>query len=137
MTPTNPYDKDAAELSGETLNLPEKLNSTLKFLSSLAKGFLPRAIKLLVTVSAMLTPSDWEQVAPLVWRNGLLLDGVHDATAGSSGDGGKKTKSMLPLVCFLVMQCAEKNPSKFGIMVEFDLQRYGASFFHLILKTVI
>ncbi|KAJ7185784.1 hypothetical protein C8R46DRAFT_937409 [Mycena filopes] len=73
---------------------------------SLGKGFTPKALKLLVTMSAMLSTDDFLRIGPLVWEHHL---------AGTDPSG-------ISAACFLVMQCAEKTPHEMVVLMEFDLR---------------
>jgi hypothetical protein len=63
-----------------------------------------------------------------MWYHGLLLDRYYDydrgGEAGKVDGGGKKPKAVMPLICYLVMQCAEKNSMDFRAMVEVDMRRF-------------
>lgn len=109
----------------ESLNITAMLDNSLEFLSSLAEGgFILPAVKLLVTVSAIMNPSDWSRIAPLVWYRGLSSGRIDENPSRGRGcsnvSGNQEPKA---LVCFLVMQCAEKNSQDFRAMVEQDMQR--------------
>lgn len=106
----------------EEFNIPEMLNETLKFVNSLTRGFVPRVVKLLVTVSTLLGSQDWARVAPIVWRSRLLLDS--ESSFHVEGKNKNDTRCLMPSICYLVMQCAEKNPLGFRGMVEVDMRRY-------------
>jgi len=109
----------------ESLNITAMLDNSLEFLSSLAEGgFILPAVKLLVTVSTIMNPSDWSRIAPLVWYRGLS-SGRIDENPSRGGGSGNASGNQEPkaLVCFLVMQCAEKNSQDFRAMVEQDMQR--------------
>ncbi|KAJ6557945.1 hypothetical protein B0H19DRAFT_1149145 [Mycena capillaripes] len=73
---------------------------------SLGKGFLPKALKLLVTMSTLLTVDDLFRIGPLVWEHHL---GMTDPGAVSAA-------------CFLIMQCAEKTPHEVMVFMEFDFR---------------
>lgn len=108
-----------------SLNITAMLDNSLKFLSSLAEGgFILPVVKLLVTVSAIMNPSDWSRIAPLVWYRGLSSGRIDENSSRGEGcesvSGHQEPKT---LVCFLVMQCAEKNSQDFRAMVEQDMQR--------------
>lgn len=122
-TTSSTKDKENQETE-EPLHVPDILNTRLKFIASLFKGFVPHALKLLVTVSALLNPAEWGRIAPIIWPNGL-------DTTGSDSGGGMSEKGVIPLICFLVMQCAEKNPLEFRTMVEVDMRRYVSVIFNI------
>lgn len=48
---------------------------------SLSKGFVPRALKLLVAVSALLSPDDYRRIGPLLWEHSL--SGIDSSTLTS------------------------------------------------------
>ncbi|KAJ7118682.1 hypothetical protein C8R43DRAFT_1035902 [Mycena crocata] len=73
---------------------------------SLSKGFTPKALKLLVTMSTLLTVEDFVRIGPLVWEHHL----------------GNIDPSAVSAACFLVMQCAEKTPHELVVLMEFDLR---------------
>ncbi|KAF5359637.1 hypothetical protein D9756_003121 [Leucocoprinus leucothites] len=124
MPTTTSASNDKRSAEEESVNVTDTLNNSIKLLSSLARGgLIPRMVKLLVTVSAMLSASDWSRVAPLVWYRGLLFDPINDVDRSEVVLGeGKKQKALVPLVCFLIMQCAEKNSLDFRAMVEVDMR---------------
>jgi hypothetical protein len=110
-------------IGDEEFNISEMLSETLNLVNSSSRGFVLRIVKLLFTVSTLLGTHDWARVAPIVWRSRLLL---LDSDFSSSVEERKKKDmgSLIPLVCYLVMQCAEKNPLGFRGMVEVDMRRY-------------
>ncbi|TFK92378.1 hypothetical protein K466DRAFT_480806 [Polyporus arcularius HHB13444] len=63
------------------------------------------ALELLVTVSGLLQPNDYMQLAPILWYQHL------DNTASH----------VIAPTCFLVMQCAEKIPDEFAGLIHKDL----------------
>ncbi|KAJ6582913.1 hypothetical protein DFH09DRAFT_278368 [Mycena vulgaris] len=71
---------------------------------SLGKGFTPKALKLFVTMSTMLTVEDLLRIGPLVWEHHL---------AGTD-------PSAVSAACFLVMQCAEKTPHEMVVLMDVD-----------------
>ncbi|KAJ7209904.1 hypothetical protein B0H12DRAFT_1242805, partial [Mycena haematopus] len=73
---------------------------------SLGKGFVPKALKLLVTMSTLLSIEDLLRIGPLVWEHHL----------------GRIDPSAVSAACFLVMQCAEKTPDEMLVLIEFDLR---------------
>lgn len=68
------------EASNNTTPLPSELPTTVasvlaeksQFLASLSKGFTPKAIKLLVAVSSLLTVEDHNRLGPHLWYRGLM-----------------------------------------------------------------
>ncbi|KAJ7741945.1 hypothetical protein DFH07DRAFT_980971 [Mycena maculata] len=73
---------------------------------SLSKGFTPKALKLLVTMSALLTVDDFLRIGPLIWEHHL----------------GDTDPSTVSTACFLVMQAAEKTPHEMMVLMEFDIR---------------
>ncbi|KAF8162457.1 hypothetical protein K438DRAFT_1985106 [Mycena galopus ATCC 62051] len=73
---------------------------------SLGKGFTPKALKLLVTMSTLLSVDDLVRIGPLVWEHHL----------------GRNDPSAVSAACFLVMQCAEKTPDQMLVLMEFDFR---------------
>lgn len=73
---------------------------------ALGKGFAPKVLKLLVTMSAMLSVDDLSCIGPLVWEHHL---------SGSD-------PSAVSAACFLVMQCAEKTPDEMLVLMELDFR---------------
>jgi len=88
----------------EYLNITAMLDNTLEFLSSLAEvGFIPHAVKLLFTVSAIMSPKDWSRIAPLVWYRGLSFGRIdEDLSHGGCRSvlGNQEPRAVTPLVCF-------------------------------------
>ncbi|KAG5646355.1 hypothetical protein DXG03_003678 [Asterophora parasitica] len=77
-------------------------------MTSLSKGFVSKAMKLLVTMSTLLTANDYRRLGPFVWDQ------------LQTGDDPSLTASL----CFILMQCAEKTPMDLVAIIEVDLQRY-------------
>ncbi|KAJ6478741.1 hypothetical protein C8R47DRAFT_983941 [Mycena vitilis] len=73
---------------------------------SLGKGFAPKALKLLVTMSTSLSIDDLIRIGPLVWEHHL----------GTTDPGS------VSAACFLIMQCAEKTPHEMMVLMEFDFR---------------
>ncbi|KAJ6487732.1 hypothetical protein C8R45DRAFT_255150 [Mycena sanguinolenta] len=73
---------------------------------SLGKGFGPKALKLLVTMSTLLSVENLIRIGPLVWEHHL----------------GRIDPSAVSAACFLVMQCAERTPDEMLVLMEFDLR---------------
>ncbi|KAJ6614617.1 hypothetical protein B0H10DRAFT_2165084 [Mycena sp. CBHHK59/15] len=78
----------------------------IQLVTSLSKGFTPKALKLLVTMSTLLTVDDLLRIGPLVWEHHL---------AGSD-------PSVVSAACFLIMQCAEKTPQDLIVLMEVDFR---------------
>lgn len=53
----------------------------VQLVGSLSRGFAPRAMKLLVAMSALLQVEDYRRIGPLVWEN--YLDGVDSSLTAS------------------------------------------------------
>ncbi|KAL4263814.1 Protein UNC80 C-terminal domain-containing protein [Pleurotus pulmonarius] len=79
-------------------------------LESLAKGFTPKVLKLLVAVSALLSGDDLRRISRILWVGHLEDD----------------QRTIAP-ACFLIMQCAEKEPLEISATVEVDLRSSSAS----------
>ncbi|KAF9467893.1 hypothetical protein BDZ94DRAFT_914598 [Collybia nuda] len=95
------------EASAEgTTDLGSMFTNRTTLVISLSKGFVAKAMKLLVTVSALLTPNDYRRLGPYLWAE-LVSDGDNSFTSSAS---------------FLIMQCAEKTPLDFLAVMEVDLQ---------------
>ncbi|KAF5379141.1 hypothetical protein D9615_005965 [Tricholomella constricta] len=74
--------------------------------TSLSKGFVAKAMKLLVTMSTLLTSNDYERLGPFLWDQ------------LQTGDDSSLTAAL----CFLIMQCAERTPMDILAIIEVDLQ---------------
>ncbi|KAG5636833.1 hypothetical protein H0H81_006660 [Sphagnurus paluster] len=95
------------EASKETsANISDLFAHKESLLKSLSKGFVSKAMKVLVTMSTLLTPNEYRRLGPFLWEQ--LQDG-EDA-------------SLTAATCFLIMQCAEKNPLNLMAILEVDLQ---------------
>ncbi|KAG7448488.1 uncharacterized protein BT62DRAFT_929572 [Guyanagaster necrorhizus] len=81
------------------------LSQRSKLIKSLSKGYISRAMKLLVTMSLLLTPENMRRIGPIVWQHYL------DETE----------TSVLASACYLIMQCAEKTSVDLQALVETDL----------------
>ncbi|KIK68470.1 hypothetical protein GYMLUDRAFT_92002 [Collybiopsis luxurians FD-317 M1] len=75
-------------------------------LEALSQGFDARALKLMVAVSALIKADDLRRLGNILWEKHLEET---DPKALSS-------------ICFLVMQCAEKNPHDLLARIEVDLR---------------
>ncbi|KAF8840555.1 hypothetical protein BDN67DRAFT_930122 [Paxillus ammoniavirescens] len=84
--------KGAPDQKSVLVNL---LAERAKFLESLSKSLAQKVLRLLVVTSASLSPEDYVQLGPLLWRH--CLNAVHPQTSSSAA--------------FLIMQCAEKSPA--------------------------
>ncbi|KAJ7441775.1 hypothetical protein B0H11DRAFT_2251834 [Mycena galericulata] len=73
---------------------------------SLSKGLPSKALKLLVTMSTLLTTEDLLRIGPLVWEHHL----------------GSMDPSTVSAACFLVMQAAEKTPNETLVLMEVDFR---------------
>ncbi|KIY53518.1 hypothetical protein FISHEDRAFT_33189, partial [Fistulina hepatica ATCC 64428] len=79
-------------------------------MASLAKGFVPKILKLLVSVAVLLSANEFRIIAPIVWNNNLDLT---DPTVVASA-------------CFMLMQCADKAFADLKAILEADLQSLDA-----------
>ncbi|KDQ32084.1 hypothetical protein PLEOSDRAFT_1035031 [Pleurotus ostreatus PC15] len=93
----------ATTAEGGIASLLEKKKPLLE---SLAKGFTPKVLKLLVAVSALLSGDDLRRISRILWVGHLEDD----------------QRTIAP-ACFLIMQCAEKEPLEISATVEVDLRR--------------
>ncbi|GLB42281.1 putative ion transmembrane transport [Lyophyllum shimeji] len=96
---------DAAS-AGNSADLAAIFAQKETLLKSLSKGFVPKAMKLLVTMSTLLTADEYQRLAPFLWYQ-----------LQSNGD-----TSLTSAVCFLIMQSAEKTPMDLVARIEVDLQ---------------
>ncbi|KAG6850090.1 hypothetical protein H0H93_001223 [Arthromyces matolae] len=92
--------------SGGTNELVNMFTQREPLMSSIAKGFVGKAMKLLVAMSTQITNAEYRRLGPHIWD--LLQD---------EGDA-----SLTAAVCFLIMQCAEKTPLDLVAIIEVDLQ---------------
>ena len=53
------------------LDLPSTFVEHLELIESLSKGYIPKAMKLFVSLSAIITPDDYKDLGPLLWENCL------------------------------------------------------------------
>ncbi|KAF8652353.1 hypothetical protein AX16_004383 [Volvariella volvacea WC 439] len=82
------------------------LSERSTLLNSLNKGFFSRAAKLLVVVSSLLAPEDFKSLGRHLWYHGL----------------SEEDPSLYSAVCFMIMQCAEKDPLDVLALIEVDLR---------------
>lgn len=50
------------------LDLPSTFVEHQELIESLSKGFVPKALKLFVSLSAIITPDDYQHLGPLLWE---------------------------------------------------------------------
>ncbi|KAJ4490126.1 hypothetical protein J3R30DRAFT_3419267 [Lentinula aciculospora] len=103
LTPTNSTSVDEND---KNVGLTAIFAQRKPILEAMAKGFQPRALKLMVAMSALIHLDDFRRIGTILWRHHLE-------------DNDPKTLSS---ICFLVMQCAEKNPHDLLASIEVDLQ---------------
>ncbi|KAG6856950.1 hypothetical protein H0H87_011936 [Tephrocybe sp. NHM501043] len=92
--------------SANSANLVALFVKKEPLLISISKGFAGKVMKLLVTMSTLLTATEYQRLGPFLWD--LLQE---DADA-----------SLTAAVCFLIMQCAEKTSMDLLAVIEVDLQ---------------
>lgn len=56
----------------KTLDLAATFEEHKKLIDSLSNGYIPKALKLLVAISPLLSPQDYETLGPLLWEHCLL-----------------------------------------------------------------
>lgn len=117
----SPEDPGASSKNG----IAESLSSKDTLLKSTAKGFISKALKLLVAVSAMLSPADHKKLCGVVWEH--YMDSVEPSTLASVSSllflARPIRRLTLIQVCFLIMQASEKCPLDLIATIEVDLQR--------------
>lgn len=50
------------------LDLPSTFVEHQELIESLSKGYVPKALKLFVSLSAIITPDDYKRLGPLLWE---------------------------------------------------------------------
>jgi hypothetical protein len=50
------------------LDLPSTFVEHQELIESLSKGYVPKALKLFVSLSAIITPDDYKHLGPLLWE---------------------------------------------------------------------
>lgn len=111
-------------MDGQSITAPHEN----KLLAALAKGYICRIMKLLVTVSLVLEPEDFGRIGPIVWDRYLCVDdNVDVSTVGSVhlSSSSSKRKLIVPQASFLIMQCAEKTPADIQATIQVDFNRYA------------
>ncbi|KAF7326044.1 RRM domain-containing protein [Mycena kentingensis (nom. inval.)] len=88
------------------IGLPSVFLQKAPLVSGLSRGFVHKALKLLVTMATLLTTDDFVTLGPLVWEHHLA----------------DTDTSIVSSACFLVMQCAEKTPDEMMVLMEFDFR---------------
>ncbi|TFK38037.1 hypothetical protein BDQ12DRAFT_735948 [Crucibulum laeve] len=106
LLPSQSIEGSIKSTSNKGWNLATSFSEHEQLLKSLSKGFPPRAMKLLVTVSTLLSTDDYRRLGPVLWQHSL-----EDSDA-----------SAIASACFLVMQCAEKSSLDLLAIIEVDLQ---------------
>lgn len=75
-TPTDPSDND------QELDLAATFVQHNKFIDSLAKGYLSKALKLFVAISNLISEEDCRALGPQLWQH-CLLDNVDSSSTAS------------------------------------------------------
>ncbi|TFK26094.1 hypothetical protein FA15DRAFT_589155 [Coprinopsis marcescibilis] len=89
------------------LNLGSLFQEREPLIQGLVKGFISKALKLLVAVSPLLSEDDYLELGPILWEHCLATNVDSPSTAPA---------------CFLLMQCAEKTTLRFLAVIEVDIQ---------------
>jgi hypothetical protein len=55
----------------KTLDLPSTFVEHRELIESLSKGYVLKAMKLFVSLSAIISPDDYQHLGPLLWENCL------------------------------------------------------------------
>ncbi|EEB90259.1 hypothetical protein MPER_11553, partial [Moniliophthora perniciosa FA553] len=92
----------ADNATGIAASFAEKVD----LLNGLAKGYARRALKLMVTMSGVISLEDYTRIGGLLWNHHM----------------DESDPSVLTSTCFLIMQCAEKTPLDCLANIEVDLQ---------------
>ncbi|KAF9010224.1 hypothetical protein BDQ17DRAFT_1235125 [Cyathus striatus] len=92
-----------------------------KLIESLSDGYTAKAMKLLTSISQMISEEEYRRLGPVVWQHGLLLEEMH-VTPGAKFTPSHRKHSSTAMACFLVMQCAEKSPLDLLAIIEVDMQ---------------
>jgi hypothetical protein len=98
--------------AGKALDLAATFVEHRKLIDSLSKGYPAKSTKLFVAMSTMIATEDYQSLGPILWQH-CLLDNVDSSLTASA--------------CFLLMQCAEKNPMDLLAVIEVDMQTLVAS----------
>lgn len=93
--------------AGNPLDLAATFVEHRKLIDSLSKGYPSKSMKLFVAVSILIATEDYQGLGPILWQH-CLLDNVDLSSTASA--------------CFLLMQCAERNPLDFLAVIEVDMQ---------------
>ncbi|TBU39115.1 hypothetical protein BD309DRAFT_873000 [Dichomitus squalens] len=91
--------------SGSIDAYQDSFDSRITMLQSLIDRRVSTALDLLVTVSGLLQPDDYMRLGPILWYKHLDNPEPH----------------VIAPTCFLVMQCAEKIPTEFSVLINQDL----------------
>lgn len=126
FSPTVDHALDEKSAKQNSADISAILAEKAQLIESLSKGFIARAMKVLVAMSSLLTVDDYRYLAPLLWEHELNGD---DTSLTTSVRSSIKIRTGYTLsdtfqACFLIMQCAEKAPLDLNAIVEVDLQRY-------------
>ncbi|KAF9485001.1 hypothetical protein BDN70DRAFT_848598 [Pholiota conissans] len=101
--PPEPTENDQSK----ELDLAATFVQHKKLIDSLSKGYVSKALKLFVAMSNLITEDDCRNLGPQLWQN-CMLDNTDSSSTASA--------------CFMLMQCAEKNPIDVLAIIEVDLQ---------------
>jgi len=101
--------------AGKPLDIAATFVEHRRLIDSLSKGYPPKSMKLFVAVSTLIANEDYQILGPILWQH-CMLDNVDSSLTASA--------------CFLLMQCAERNPMDLLAVIEVDMQTL-ATFFYL------
>ena len=107
--------------AGKPLDLAATFVEHRKLIDSLSKGYPSKSMKLFVAMSTLIATEDYQNLAHILWQN-CLLDNVDSSSTASA--------------CFLLMQCAERNPMDLLAVVEVDMQTLVVSHVPLLVLLI-
>ena len=95
------------------LDLPSTFVEHQELIESLSEGYPPKAMELFVSLSAVITPDEYQHLGPLLWKYCLEPNLCSSSSASVRSFCPVTLPAELRLfwqACFLLMQCAEKAP---------------------------
>ncbi|KAL0573630.1 hypothetical protein V5O48_008326 [Marasmius crinis-equi] len=107
LTPAIDGHFNASQSNGQLTGLAAVFGEKSDLLNGIGKGFARRALKLMVTMSAIITADDYTKIGTLLWEHHM-----------DEGDPNIDPSQ----VCFLLNQCAEKTPMDLLANIEVDLR---------------
>jgi hypothetical protein len=107
--------------TGKPLDIAATFVEHRKLIDSLSKGYPSKSLKLFVAMSTLIAKDDYRTLGPILWQH-CMLDNTDSSLTASA--------------CFLLMQCAERNPMDLLAVIEVDMQTSVTSLLSLLMLLI-